>query len=210
MNEAEFTRAIETLRDLSRTDVDRRAALDALRQAEFEDVGGTFPRASYLAALRDLIEDRDDEVRRVAIVTLAEEKDPFMQGRLLDGLLGVAPAIVPAARAIQLLSYDSHGPHVPSCRTFAADPSLDEGVRIEALRALGGDPASQGQLQRLMIDRDESLAIRSWAGVSLRALAPRAFARLADAIRKDDSDDRTLRQMYDVAFRTSPTLANLL
>ena len=210
MTEQEFKDALVVLQRLVADHVDRRAALDALRRADFEDVGGSFPRARYLDALRGLIGDRLEEVRRVAVETLAHEKDAFIQDRLLAGLRTADAAIVPRARAIQLLSYDSHGPHVPACRSIAANRSEDDETRIEALRALGGDPESEETLQRVMAEPGESLAVRMWAGASLRALSPPAFARLADRIRHDATEHPRLKEMCAVAFRTSPTLSQLL
>jgi len=48
--------------------------------------------------------------------------------------------------------------------------------------------------------------VRLWAGLSLRALTPPAFASIASTMMANVNEDASLRQMCESAFRTSPTL----
>jgi len=105
-----------------------------------------------------------------------------------------------------LLSYDMHGPHLPACRALAVDTTADIDTRIESIRALAVDPTAVPLLVRLLTSASEPIIVRLWAGLSLRALTPPAFASIASTMMANVNEDASLRQMCESAFRTSPTL----
>ena len=190
----------------------RREALERLRMAAFDPSDDGFPRMKYQQLLQELALDADEIMRRAAISDLASQKDEIIQKRLLDGLSGDAPPLVPDEWALQLLAYDTHRAFVDIYRRFADDRDKRESVRIEAIRGLGGDHASAERLARMMADKTEPAAIRLWSGLSLRALAPPMFARLASQLIKGPADATSgdVRNMCEVALRTSPTLKDYL
>ena len=190
----------------------RREALERLRMAAFDASDEGFPREKYQQLLHDLTADADDEIQRACISELAIQKDPVIQRRLFEGLSGQAPPLVPDEWAVQLLVYDTHGDYVDLFRRFADDRDKRESVRIEAIRGLGGEHESAERLGRMMTDKSEPSAIRLWGGLSLRALAPPTFARLAAQVISAPADPSSgdVRNMCEVALRTSPTLKGYL
>ena len=205
MNQDEFSDFVLKLRDPSASPDQRMVVLRTLQLLELGASSEEFPRAAYLEALRSLLDD--PVVGRVAINTLASRRDPHAQRRLLDVVAGIDSTLVDSrARAIQLLSYDMHGPHLPFCRALAVDTAADIDTRIESIRVLAVDPTAVPVLIRLLTSATEPSIVRLWAGLSLRALTPPAFASIASGMIADAQEDESLRQMCETAFRTSPTL----
>jgi hypothetical protein len=197
--------ALDVLRDHRASDAARRAAFAELRGAELRFDERSLSLARFVAILRDLVDDRDLEIRLQALEILAAEHDPFVRHRLLADVLKRADDRVPLATAIRLLAYDGHGGHLPICRVLAADRRLDENARIEALRALAADPHAEGLLVGVFTG-DEPPTIRLWAGLSLRTLAPQTFAAQARRMLANPAEDPDLRTMCDVAFKHSRVL----
>jgi hypothetical protein len=223
MTSDDFEAAVATVQSPLPPD-QRQDAFDRLQLEAFQSAGSGFSRDRYLALLRDLLDDSDLDLRNAAIDALAMEKDQGVQERLLNelpmgfggpvaaALLAGAPSrplVTSVAKALELLSYDGHGPHVPVSRELIESRELDDVTRIEAARVLASDASSEDVLARITSDRDEPSAIRVRAGVSLRALAPPRFAEVARAILADLTEDPDLRAMCEVAFRTSRTLRRL-
>jgi len=205
MTPDEFSEAVLTLRDHDAPPQRRLAILRTLQFLEFGASGEDFPRAAYLEVLRLLLDD--PVISPVAIDTLASVRDPHAQRRLLDVVARIDTTLVPSrARAVQLLSYDMHGPHLPACRALAVDTTADIDTRIESIRALAVDPTAVPLLVRLLTSASEPIIVRLWAGLSLRALTPPAFASIASTMMANVNEDASLRQMCESAFRTSPTL----
>jgi len=75
-----------------------------------------------------------------------------------------------------------------------------------SIRALAVDPTAVPLLVRLLTSASEPIIVRLWAGLSLRALTPPAFASIASTMMANVNEDASLRQMCESAFRTSPTL----
>jgi tyrosinase len=186
----------------------RTPAFRALRVAKMSSPTFVETRPSFMTLLRGLIDDTDPWLRNTAIELLAMVRDDTVQTRLLSGLERPATSVVSPSRAIQLLAYDPHGEHIPFCQV-AARESTDPQVRVQAIRALAADPQSAGFLRGVFANRDEPSDIRIVAALSLRALDPRQFAEVARTVLASDSEDAALRTICDVAFKHSPTLANL-
>ncbi|OLT00524.1 hypothetical protein BJF90_35020 [Pseudonocardia sp. CNS-004] len=98
----------------------RTEALVLVQEFSFRSVALPGVRPDFLATLRGLVDDPDMDLRRRVIGVLAREKDEFVQRRLLDGLEGRTPALVPAAKAIQYLATTS----TPSTSRCCAGSSL--------------------------------------------------------------------------------------
>jgi hypothetical protein len=209
MTRDEFERDLWTVRQSPLMAVDRLDALERLGVATVEGGGGVFPwLTEYKALLRELMVESDEHLRFSAVSDLAMFKDATVQKRLLDGLSGQSAPLVPEAMALQLLAYDTHGEDIIVCRRIAVDRAKENDARIEAIRSLARDTASVERLSSLMMDTTEDSQIRLWGGLSLRALAPSAFAMLASQLLDAAADPSSvpLRNMCTVAFRTSPTL----
>ena len=189
---------------------ERHEALSRLQEAAFQVGDRAFPREEYKRILKKLFNDPDDEIRDAVLSELAIQRDPDVQALLLEVLDGDKDLKISKARAIQLLASDTHGAHFERCRAIAENDASEVSERIEAVRALALDAASEGLLVRVMMNDRGEAVLRLWAGLSLRTLAPRTFAPLADRIGVDAREPRELRDMCEVALQSSPTLRTFL
>jgi hypothetical protein len=179
------------LRDREEPSIVRLAALRALAALDF--LGPRFApfRADYKQALRDVAPDPDQEVRANALELLAIDKDPYVQELLVRGLRQPNDALVPEAKAIQLLGYDDHAGNAQLVRRIY---NRAEGpAREEALRFLATDPNSQRLFTRLLKDKSEQRSIRRLSASALQSLNPDAFERIALKIVADEDDDVEVR-----------------
>jgi hypothetical protein len=182
---------LATLQNRDEPDASRTAALEALAALDF--LGPRFApfRAAYKDALRDVATDQPRELREQALELLAIEKDPYAQELLVQGLREQDKALVPEAKAIQLLGYDDHAQVVPLAREVferATGPA-----REEALRVLATDPESEQLLERLLKDKSEKRSIRQLSASGLQSLNPDAFDKTARKIVADDDDYNDIR-----------------
>jgi HEAT repeat protein len=182
---------LEILRDRDEPPRVRLAALRALAALDF--LGPRFApfRADYKQALRDVATDPEQEVRANALELLAIDKDGYAQELLIRGLKQPKDALVPEAKAIQLLGYDDHAAISPLVRKVynrAKGPA-----REEALRFLATDPRSERLFMRLLKDKSETRNIRRISASGLQSLNPEAFERTARKIVADEDDDTDIR-----------------
>lgn len=169
----------------------RMAALEAL--AAFDFLGPRFApfRADYKHGLRDVATDPRPELRDRALELLAIDRDPYAQELLVQGLERPQDALVPDAKAIQLLGYDDHAEVVPLVRRVYK--RAKGAAREEALRVLATDPQSERLFVRLLRDKSETRSIRRLSVSGLQSLNPEAFERTARQIIADEDDDNDIR-----------------
>jgi hypothetical protein len=138
----------------------RMAAFRALKTASF--LGPLFAphRADFLKTLRDVATDPEPEIRAEALETLAMEKVGIAQQLLSAGLQDPENALVPPAKAIQLLAYDDHAEAAPLVRRILAR-TRDHGVKEAAVRFLASDPGSATVFRRLLKDKSQPTRLRS-------------------------------------------------
>ena len=187
-----IARLIKTLEDTAEPKELRLAAFRALKTASF--LGPAFApyRAAYLKALRAIATDHEPEIREEALETLVLEKIDFARRLLSEGLKKPEKALVTAAKAIQLLSYDGHAEVAPLVReTFAK--ATDLSAKEAALRFLAADPASAPLLSRVLKDRSQPARLRSLSATGLRLANPRSFERTARAIVENGKEDDDVR-----------------
>ena len=170
----------------------RRAALRVLKQLSFSSAILNQRRPEYLAALRGVIDSEDTSLRELALETLAQEKDEYVQRRLLEGLRDPSRALVPPEKAIQLLGYDVHAEHYPILKEIVQNPPSAT-AKQEAIRLLAADPSSKELLMDLLRDKKQSRKVRSISATSLQSLAPAEFEAQAREIVLDESEDDALR-----------------
>jgi hypothetical protein len=103
-----FKTAVALLKDTAEPSAVRLAALQALQTAAFGVVAFEPCQADYVEALRSLMDDPDAEVRQRVLGSLTRKEDAVAQQRLIDGLRSPDQALVPAEKALQLLSADVH------------------------------------------------------------------------------------------------------
>jgi hypothetical protein len=170
----------------------RLAAFRALKTGSF--LGPAFApyRADYLKSLRAIATDSEPEIRQEALETLAMEKVDYARRVLSEGLKNPEKALVPAAKAIQLLSFDGHAEVAPLVREIFAKTG-DLAVKEAALRFLSSDPASASLLSRVLKDRSQPAKLRSLSATGLRVANPKAFERAARTIVEDRKEDDNVK-----------------
>jgi hypothetical protein len=152
----------------------RLAALDTLATAAFSSVKFESCRNDYIATLREVAEDPNQEVRESALGLLAGEKDPFVQKKMLEGLKNPAKALVAPEKALQLLSYDVHTEAYSVARDIVENPPNEDAKRA-ALRLLAADPQSAPLFEKLLRDKDEFREVRQLSASALNTLDPEKF-----------------------------------
>ena len=180
------------LRDRTEPPVIRRAALQVLRASSFRAVIFAPKRPDYLETLRSIVDDPDADLRAQALEVLAQEKDEYVQRRLLDGLRNPAAALVSAEKALQFLGYDVHADHFPLLRQLLQSAPSPE-AKLETVRLLASDPTSKELLAGLLRDKKEPAEIRTASAAALRSLAPEEFEQIARDIVLDAGENDTLR-----------------
>ncbi len=170
----------------------RRAALNLLRQMRFTSPVLEMKRPEYMDVLRAIIDDADQVLRQQAIEMLAQQKDEYVQRRLLEGLEQPAKALLPPAKAIQMLGYDVHAEYFPILREIVKN-APDAATKQEAVRLLSADPTSVGLLTELYRNRGEHEKVRRASAIALQALAPAQFEQHAKNIVLDPDEEEGLR-----------------
>jgi hypothetical protein len=186
----------------------RLAALRQLGSAEFHAVRFAPFHAEYIAVLRRLALDEDKDIRTAMLERLTLTNDSEAQKLLREGLENARKALVPAAKAVQLLARDDHGSGTPIFRRLAE--SAKGQVREQALRALASDPRSAGLFERIAADKGEKTPIREIAALSLKHASASRFAKLARKLALDEDDDDRLRATAVAAITHAGEVASKL
>lgn len=186
-NDENFQKLLNILRDQKEPIKVRLATLQTLQGASFSVIAFESCLGDYMATLRELVEDPNDELRQRVLGILAREKDAYVQQRLLEGLQNPDEALVPPEKALQLLSYDVHAEAYSVARDIVNNPPNTQAKR-EALRLLSADASSAPVFERLMTDKDEKRDIRQLSAAALQATQPRRFQQRAREVLLDDTD----------------------
>lgn len=179
--------SLKVIRDRNEPIKVRLAALQSLQAASFSVISFESCRSDYLAALREVADDPDPELRQRVLGILAREKDGYVQQRLLEGLKDPNKALVPPEKALQLLSYDVHAEAYEVARDIVANPPSDDAKR-EALRLLAADASSAPVFERILRDKNEERDIRQISAVALQAAKPEQFKEQAREILLDTNE----------------------
>ena len=178
---------LQMLRDQQQPIKVRLAALQSLQAASFSVITFEPCRADYLATLREIVDDPDEELRQRALGILAREKDGYVQKRLLEGLENKDKALVPPEKALQLLSYDVHAEAYPIAREIVEQPPNDDAKR-EALRLLAADATAAPLFEKILRDKEEQRDIRQISAAALQAVKPEKFKEQARELLLDTKE----------------------
>jgi hypothetical protein len=170
----------------------RRAALEGLRELAIASRVLKERNVQLITMLRGLVEDPDQELRETAISMLAQRKDEFVQRRLLDGLERREEPLVDDAQAIVLLGNDIHAGFIPTMRRLAKE-SPDQAVRLEATKLLAADPASADLLFEIFDDKGEDDEVRRASASALMSVARERFEPRAKEAVLDEDDTEQVR-----------------
>ena len=199
---------LQMLRDQKQPIKVRLAALQSLQAASFSVITFEPCRADYLATLREVIEDPDEELRQRALGILARENDGYAQKRLLEGLENKDKALVSPEKALQLLSYDVHAEAYPIARKIVEQPPNDEAKR-EALRLLAADASSAPLFEKILRDKDEKRDIRQISAAALQAVEPERFREQARELVLDDKEYDDIQATALTALASLPHAADV-
>lgn len=170
----------------------RLGAIDTLATAAFSVVAFEPCRNDYIAALREVAQDPNEQIRESALGLLAGEKDGYAQKKLLEGLKKPEKALVPPEKALQLLGYDVHAESYAVARDIVNNPP-NEAAKREALRLLAADAASAPLFEKLLRDKGEQREIRQISAAALHAIDPKRLQKHARELLLDDSDYDDIR-----------------
>jgi hypothetical protein len=191
-NDESLQAMLNVLRDKAEPVEVRLAALQSLQAASFSVVAFESCRSDYIAALREVAEDADPEIRQRVLGLLAREKDGFAQKKLLEGLQNPEKALVPPEKALQLLSYDVHAEAYSVAREIASNPPNAVAKR-EALRLLAADATAAPLFEKILRDKDESPENRQLSASALHALEPEKLQANAREILLDASEQADIQ-----------------
>src|SRR5688572_14705633 len=169
---------LNVLRDRKQPIKVRLAALQSLQAASFSVIEFEPYREDYLATLREILDDPDEELRQRVLGILSRENDGYTQKKLLEGLQDPSKALLPPEKALQLLSNDVHAEAYSVARDILKEPPNPEAKR-EALRLLAADANSAPMFEKLMRDKDEDRDIRQISAAALQAVKPKRFQEQA-------------------------------
>jgi len=195
---------LATLGNEKEPTVVRLAALKALGAATF--LGENFApyHADYLNTLRQIARPgTDPQLCEAALGVLAAEKDPDTQKLLQRGLEDAKFALVPPAKALQLLSYDDHA-NISELALSLFNQTDDLGVKEAALRVLATDAKSQDLFAKLLEDKSQPVSLRTLSATGLNFLNPQRFADVARTIVMDDSESEDIRDSSLGALASAP------
>ncbi len=165
----------------------RLTVLQTLQAATFSFADFESCRAEYTAALRELVDDPDDTIRRRALGILSRDKDGYAQKRLLEGLKEPEKALVPPEKALQFLGNDVHAEAYSVARKIVENPPSEDAKR-EALRLLAADSKAAPIFEKVLLDKDALAEHRQISASALQGLKPRKLQEYARDIVLDENE----------------------
>jgi hypothetical protein len=186
-NEKNLQDALNLLLDRTQPLEVRLATLQTVQAASFSVAEFEPRRSEYIAALRKAVQDPEPELRQRVLGILAREKDSFAQKKLLEGLKNPGKALVPAEKALQLLSYDIHADAYPIAREIV-NKSQNGVAKREALRLLAADAGSAPMFEKILRDKGEAAEYRQISAAALQGIQPEKLQSHAREILLDASD----------------------
>lgn len=196
-SDANLQATLKILRNKDEAPSVRLAALRSLQAASFSVLAFESCRPDYIAALREVADDPNSELRQRALGILAREKDGYAQKKLLEGLQKPEKALIPPEKALQYLSTDVHAEAYAAARNIVKEPP-NPAARREALRLLAADATSAPIFEKLLRDKGELAEIRQISASALQSLKPEKMQEHAREILLDKSE-------YDEIQATSLT-----
>ncbi len=172
----------------------RMTALQIVQTASFSSARFSSWRPKYLTALRRASQDPDLELRQRILGILSREQDGQTVRKLLEGLKNPEKALLPAEKALQLLSYDAHAETYSVAKEIVKNPPNDA-AKSEALRLLAADAGSVGLFEKLLRQKNESPEVRQISVAALQSLAPKKLQSYARKIVLDDAENDEVRAM---------------
>jgi hypothetical protein len=153
---------------------------------------GLVSRADYLAALRDLLADPDQQIRDHAISRLVAHGDQTVVRRLIQGLNNPARELQPPAHALRSLTHASHADGYEVFRKYY-EGSADPTTRMAAARGLARFEKGRAILRADLLNAEESAALRLATLQALNANDAAQLPAYAVKVVQDTKSDPELR-----------------
>ena len=178
---------LSVLRDRNQPSEVRLTALQTLQAATFSVAEFESCQPDYTAALRELVDDPDDTIRRRVLGILSRDKDGYAQKRLLEGLKDPDKALVPPEKALQFLGNDVHAEAYSAARKIVENPPSEDAKR-EALRLLAADSKAAPIFEKVLRDKDALAEHRQISASALQGLKPKKLQEYARDIVLDENE----------------------
>jgi hypothetical protein len=188
---AGLQKAIQILGDATQPEGLRGEAMQGIQAASFGLLEFDAVRADYIATLRGVAQDASIELRQRALGILSRENDSYAQKVLVEGLKDAKKSLLPAEKALQLLSYNPHAGVYASARQLFAS-STDGKVKQAALRLMSGDPESAKIIEKTLASKVEAPEIRRMAAAALQTLAPKSLQDWASKAVIDKTENQEI------------------
>ncbi|HTI11600.1 MAG TPA: tyrosinase family protein [Puia sp.] len=170
----------------------RRSALATLSTISFSSSAFNAQLPAFKDALRKLVDDQDPELVQSAVESLAAYLDERIQKRLVAGLQDPTKALVPDAKAIQLLGLDIRAEYYPVIREILAH-SHNPDVMREAIHVLSGDPASQDLIHQILLNKNTDTNVRLSSIAALNSFNAEAFQPTLKSLISDQGENKEIR-----------------
>ncbi|MDQ4086580.1 MAG: hypothetical protein M3177_00980 [Pseudomonadota bacterium] len=194
--------------DKKRPAAARLAALQRLSGAHFQTHRFQLFTAEYREVLRKTATDRSSRLREAALERLTLFGDREAQKLLRESLSPEGRTLLRPEKAVQLLARDDHASAKALFRELAEKGTGK--VREEALRALASDSRSAKLLEGIAGNKAETPAIRQVAAAGLKAASAPRFARLAQKLILDRTEDDSVRAAAAVGIAHSKEVRDRL
>lgn len=169
---------ISFIGDINQPDALRDSALSVIKTKSFSSPLYEALAPQFYEELKKIVTQDNAPLKTVALQNLAQEKDPFAQNKLIEGLENPTLQLVQPELAIQFLSYDIHTNIFPTLRRIVQNPPNFESKR-EAIRILSGDPSSSALLRNTLEDENENPEIRHASALSLQLQDPKEMEKIS-------------------------------
>jgi tyrosinase len=172
----------------------RKEAFFTLRKFEFFSSTLMSMRSDVTQTLRGMISDKNMEMRKQAIIALAQDRDVFIEERLIQGIENPAEALVSEDLAVYLLGLNPKVGNFSLFRKIVTNSSNNLS-RANALFVLGQDPNSKELLISTFNNKKERFDIRTNSLMSLRNMDSEAFLHAAENLVSDPAEDDNLKMI---------------
>lgn len=170
----------------------RRSLLLEVKSALFGPARQAPLFADTMTALRAMRTDPDDEIRLEVNGMLAREGDAAGLTGLVDGLRAPDQAVVPPEVALRLLSSAVHAGAFEAAKEVLKKPPSEQ-AQVEALRILAADGTEAARFEKLFLDRNASVQLRTMAAAALNQFDSLKFQDMARRVALDAAEHDTVR-----------------
>ncbi len=170
----------------------RKAAFNCIQTIKFSSAVVAGLQSRITDVFKSLVEDKNQKIRESMITYLAQQKDEFVQRKLLEGIAEPAKALLSEEKAVHLLGYDIHAGIYPTLRSIV-EKSSNNYSRMEAIHILGSEPDAKDLLLKVYNNKKERFGVRKNSLMALKMYHPEEFNTVAAATAVDSNENANIR-----------------